>query len=100
MTALLQITLTSQQQRDFTACAETCGLDLANWIVQCASVQAAAVIDALQAPERAERKSRQIPRNNPRALAAEGPRADAVESSTLKAARAYNTQFRSRAKER
>jgi hypothetical protein len=51
----LLVTLTAQQQREFTACAKTCGLDLAAWVVQCAAVQAAAVIDALQAPQRHSR---------------------------------------------
>jgi hypothetical protein len=88
----LQITLTPQQQHDFAACAETCGLDLEAWIVQCAAVQAAAVIDALQASQRGQRKSREKPRGRSRTEHA------IAESTTLKAARSYNERFRTRAR--
>lgn len=54
---LLQIKLSAQQRRDFTACAQMCGLELAAWIVQCADVKAADAIDALQAEQRTKRPS-------------------------------------------
>jgi hypothetical protein len=53
-----QIKLSAQQCFDFTACAKACGLDLAAWIVQCADVQAAAAIDAMQAGQRGQRPDR------------------------------------------
>ena len=52
----LQVPLSAQQRREFTACAEACGLDLVTWLVQCAAVQASAVIDAVQATQRKRRK--------------------------------------------
>lgn len=54
----LQLKLSAQQRRDFTACAQMCGLELAAWIVQCADVKAADAIDAMQAEQRVERPSR------------------------------------------
>lgn len=54
----LLIKLSAQQHSDFTTCAKMCGLDLVAWIVQCADVQAAAAIDALQASQRVQRPDR------------------------------------------
>ena len=54
----LQIKLSAQQRREFTMCAQMCGLELAAWIVQCADVKAADAIDAMQATQRVERPSR------------------------------------------
>jgi len=54
----LQIKLSTQQRRDFTACAQMCGLELAAWIVQCADVKAADAIDAMQALQRVQRPDR------------------------------------------
>jgi hypothetical protein len=89
---LLKISLSAQQQQAFTACAEVCGLDLATWVVQCAAVQAAAVIDAMQASQRGQRQSRKKPRDCSRT------RRIMTESTTMEAARSYNARFRARAK--
>ena len=75
----LQIKLSVQQRRDFTACAQMCGLELAAWIVQCADVKAADAIDAMQAEQRTERPSRKPPK--PR-LRAEPPAAEASVART------------------
>lgn len=58
----LQIKLSAQQRREFGACAQMCGLDLAAWIVQCAEVKAADAIDAMQASQRGDRPSRKKPK--------------------------------------
>ena len=100
----LQVSLTDQQQREFTACAEACGLELVTWLVQCASVQAAAVIDAVQATQRKRRKQ-ELAANEPansqsrerrRARERTGPAKAPTESATLEAARSYNARFRAR----
>ena len=79
---LLQIKLSAQQRRDFTACAQMCGLELTAWIVQCADVKAADAIDAMQAEQRAERPSRKP--NKPR-LRTEPPAAGAsVERAEIR----------------
>jgi hypothetical protein len=81
----LLIKLSAQQRHDFAACAGMCGLDLTAWIVQCADVQAAAAIDALQASQRAQRSDRKKPRTRLRVeppvtgrSAAESPAAKAL----------------------
>lgn len=52
------LVLTSDQARDFAACAAACGLSTERWIVECAAVHAAAAIDALQAEDRRRRLGR------------------------------------------
>lgn len=47
--------LTEDQVRDFVQCAQACGLTVGQWVIECAEVQAAAVRDAMQAPERRQR---------------------------------------------
>lgn len=47
--------LTSSQRADFTACAESCGLTLAQFMVQATAVCVANRIDAVQAAERKAR---------------------------------------------
>lgn len=74
----IQIKLSAQQRHDFGACAQGCGLDLVAWIVQCADVQAAAAIDAMQALHRSPRPDRKRQRTRlqvepPTAGEAEGP---------------------------
>jgi hypothetical protein len=72
---VLLIKLSTQQHHDFAECAKACGLDLVNWIVQCADVQAAAAIDAMQALQRVHRPDRkkQQPRQRVERTAAENP---------------------------
>lgn len=105
---VLQIKLSVQQRRDFTACAQMCGLELTAWIVQCADVKAADAIDAMQAAQRVERPSRkkQKPRLRSESPTVEMPAVERARSSgvggtsrknaTLKAARSYNERFRRR----
>jgi hypothetical protein len=88
----LQITLTAQQHRDFTICAETCGLDLVAWIVQCATVHATAAIDALQALQRKHPPAHGNTRRHARMTQTSS------KSTTLEASRSYNTKFRSRSR--
>jgi hypothetical protein len=108
----LLIKLSAQQRHDFAACARGCGLDLAAWIVQCADVQAAAAIDAMQALQRIQRPDRKKQRPRQRAEptdenfttddpAPKGPavkeptnKSATVKEATLKAARTYNERFR------
>lgn len=85
----LQIILTTQQRNEFTVCARACGLDLEAWIVQCAAVQAAAVIDAMQAPLRGQR---QLPEKTPLP-------SRTAKRATFETARAYNERFRVRPKD-
>jgi Tfp pilus assembly protein PilP len=105
VSTILQIKLTSQQHHAFTTCSETCGLDLETWILQCAEVKAAAVIDALQAPLRKERQSRKKQRPYARTERDETEETEETEaadvvpeksaqSPTLEAARSYNARFR------
>jgi len=109
---VLQIKLSAHQHHDFAACAEVCGLDLETWILQCADVQAAAVIDAMQAPQRQQRASRRKHSPRPRAggnesensatvkssaagkLPTKGSKGAPVKSSVLEAACSYNARFR------
>lgn len=56
----VRLVLTSAQARDFTACAEAAGLTLERWLLECAAVQAAQVIDALQAPVRRARNAARL----------------------------------------
>jgi hypothetical protein len=112
----LLIKLSTQQHHDFAACARVCGLDLAAWIVQCADVQAAAAIDAMQSLQRVQRPDRkkQRPRQRtehsadenltvedptPKGPAVKEPtnKSAAIKETTLKAARTYNERFRRRA---
>ena len=91
----ITLQLTPQQQQDFTACAKTCGLDLAVWIVQCASVQAAAVIDAVQATPRHNRFEKLADNEPINARNRERRRVREKEGeSLLTVARAYNTRFK------
>lgn len=54
-TRRVTISLTAEQARDFARCARVAGVDLDQWIVQCAAVQAANAIDAMQATARRRR---------------------------------------------
>lgn len=53
----VHLRLDANQQRDFERCAYAAGMSLRDWIVQCAQVQAANAIDALQAEERRRRRT-------------------------------------------
>jgi len=99
--ATITITLTEDQQRAFARCADAALVPLERWIVECASVHAANVIDVLQADERrrrAEIRDENASASAGRARLPRQPRAKASppESATLKAARAYNAQFKTR----
>lgn len=50
--------ITIDEVRALAACSDTCGLSLGKWILECAQVQAAQVIDAAQATERKVRALR------------------------------------------
>jgi len=99
--SIITITLTADQERSFTRCADAARVPLDRWIVECAAVHAANVIDVLQADAR--RKRAEVRADNATATAARArlprkPRAKAApeQSATLKAAREYNAQFRSK----
>jgi hypothetical protein len=97
--------LSAEQARDFAACADACGLILERWIVECAAVKAADVIDAVQATDR-RRRAAELADNEPtnarnrarRARVRKTPPLPPQESETLQAARALNERFRTRAK--
>lgn len=55
---LCQLKLTAAQARDFARCARVAGVELEDWMIQCAAVQAAHAIDAMQAAERRRRSER------------------------------------------
>lgn len=98
------IELTAEQARDFAACAEVAGLTIERWIVECAQVKAADVIDAVQATERQARaeiaaepgNTRNRERNRVRARLPKAP--PPPESEVMAAARAFNARFRTRTK--
>jgi len=95
----ITLTLTEDQERAFARCADAARVPLERWIVECASVHAANVIDVLQADarrQRAEIRDTNTSATAGRARLPRRPRAKATpeESATLKAARAYNAQFR------
>lgn len=47
--------ITLDEVRALARCADACGLSLGKWILECAQVQAAKAIDAMQATERRAR---------------------------------------------
>jgi len=87
----ITIELTDAQEREFTACATASGISLDRWIAACATVKAASVIDALQAPMRAERVSSKISNST---INARKSTLRKKRSAVLEAAQAYNAKFR------
>ncbi len=87
----ITIELTDLQEREFTACADACGMSLTRWIEECATVKAAAVIDAIQIPIRAQRNSSMLSNATINARTAVNRK---KRSEVLEAARAYNAKFR------
>lgn len=81
----LTVELTEQQMREFTRCAETCGMEVERWVAECAAAKAADAIDAMQADARYMRRQRAKQRSSPH-----------TESDTMIAARAYNAKFKKR----
>lgn len=95
----ITLTLTEDQERVFARCADAARVPLERWIVECASVHAANVIDVLQADARRQRAVVRASNAGPTAARARiprKPRVKAQESTTLKAARDYNAQYRAR----
>lgn len=117
---VLQIKISAEQHRNFAACARMCGLGLEAWIVQCADVRAADVIDAVQIAQRGQRPDRKPQRPRPpRAHASKKETEESLttedasaaknsasktpsikrstsQTATLRAARSYNERFRRR----
>jgi len=87
----ITIELTDAQEREFTACATVAGISLDQWIAECAAVKAASVIDALQAPLRAERVSS---KNSNSAINYRKSFNRKKRSAVMEAAQAYNAKFR------
>lgn len=52
----IAVTVTAEQSDDFAACAEACGLSVAEWLLQCGQVHAAQVRDAKQSEARRDRE--------------------------------------------
>lgn len=96
----LTLELTEAQERMLTTCADAARAPLDRWILECAIVKAANIIDVLQ--EDARRQRAETRALNARSTAASArlprqPRARSApqdESRILKAARAYNAEFR------
>lgn len=54
------VVLDEIQAREFSACAKACGLSIEDWILDCARVKAAQVIDAIQATARRARATTRV----------------------------------------
>lgn len=94
------IELTDAQERTFTQCADVAHVPLDRWILECAIVKAANIIDVLQEDarrHRAEVRALNASATATRARLPRQPRAKAAppaESRIFKAARTYNAGFR------
>lgn len=87
------IELTETQEREYRACAETCGMSITRWIEECAAVRAAAVIDAIQAPTRHAANALRVSNSTVNRRTSRRRR-QAEQNETLSLAREYNARFK------